>query len=89
MLMAMDMLLAMVMGCRSPCELWDLDALHHATMLMGTAMPSPGSLMVMLMLRLKRYSAGADASSNGTAPGNAKAIGTPFTLDPQQCYVGP
>ena len=30
MLMAMEMLMAMVMGCNSACELWELDAIRHA-----------------------------------------------------------
>ena len=30
MLMAIEMLMAKVMGCHSPCELWELDAIHHA-----------------------------------------------------------
>ena len=30
MLMAMGILMAMVMGCQSPCRLRDLDAIHYA-----------------------------------------------------------
>ena len=48
MLMAMALPMTMVMGCHSPCELWDLDAIHHANG-NGNAIPC-GSLMLMLML---------------------------------------
>ena len=47
MLMAIKMLLAMVVGCHSPSELWELDAIHHANG-NGNAIPC-GSLMLMLI----------------------------------------
>ena len=61
MLMAIEMLMAKVMGCHSPCELWELDAIHHANgnipcmslmLMLMLMLMALGMLMTMLMLML-------------------------------------
>ena len=47
MLVAMEMLIAMVLRCHSPCELWGLDAIHHAN---GNGLSHPLMLVLTLML---------------------------------------
>ena len=69
--MAIEMPMAMVMGCHSPCELWELDAIHHAN-------GNGNHPLWELHANANAYDAGnandnanADAHSNGNAHGNA------------------
>ena len=68
--MAIEMLMAIAMGCHSPCELWELDAIHHTN--------GNGNALWELDANANAYGAGnaddntdADAHSNGNAHGNA------------------
>ena len=91
-LVAIDMLMAMVMGCHSPCEPWEFDAIHHANG-NGYAIPS-ASLMLMLMLMvLGMLMTMLMLLSIAMAMLMAMQIVLycqwPFTHDLWQCYVGP